>query len=213
MSGPIERTALATGLVSLAGFAAFAWLTHGFAAVTSETARRQAVAASPIAVPSLQGTDQDGRSRPLFADLGRFGPARVTIVDFVYTRCASVCRVLGDDDERLQASILSRHLENRVRLLTVSFDPAHDTSAVLHRYAVRMRADPAVWTLMRPLHAEQLPRLLAAFGVVVVKAPMEQFQHNAAFHVLDANGRLARIVDPDDVSGALDAALSLAPAS
>jgi protein SCO1/2 len=42
---------------------------------------------------------------------------------------------------------------------------------------------------------------------------MEQFQHNAAFHVLDANGRLARIVDPDDVSGALDAALSLAPAS
>jgi protein SCO1/2 len=83
----------------------------------------------------------------------------------------------------------------------------------LRRYAVRVHADPAVWTFMRPQHAEQLPGLLATFGVVVVEAPMEQFQHNAAFHVLDANGRLARIVDPDDPLGALDAALSLWPAS
>ena len=130
----------------------------------------------------------------LFAD----GAGRVTIVDFVYTRCTSVCRVLGDGGRRLQAAIVSRRLERRVRLVTVSFDPGRDSIDALQRYAMLMHADPAVWTLLRLDEAGKLEDVLAAFGIVVVAAPFEQFEHNAAFHVLDANGRLARIVDADD---------------
>ncbi len=65
--------------------------------------------------------------------------------------------------------------------------------------------------MMRPEDPRQLPALLAAFGIVVIAAPMEQFEHNAAFHVVDDSGRLARIVDADDPLGALDTAMSLAP--
>jgi protein SCO1/2 len=211
---PLALTALATFAVALAGTVAFAQLTHGFTALTSETARRDAVAAVPIEVPVLTGIDQAGRRHALFADIEpvRATP-RVTIVDFIYTRCVGVCSALDGSYQQLQAAIQARHLEDWVRLVTVSFDPLHDTPATLAQYAQQMHADPRVWTLMSPQHAEQLPGLLASFGIVVVPAPLDQFQHNAAFHVLDAQGRLARIVDLDDPQGALDAALLLVPGS
>ena len=211
---PLALTAIATSVIALSGVLAFAQLTHGFSALTSETARRDAVAAVPIEVPVLTGIDQAGRRHALFDDIDQAGSTRrVTIVDFIYTRCVGVCSALGGSYQQLQAAIQARHLEDRVRLVTVSFDPRHDTPSTLARYALQMHADPRIWTLMSPQHAEQLPGLLGSFGIVVVPAPFDQFQHNAAFHVLDGRGRLARIVDIDDAQGALDAALSLVPAA
>ena len=53
-------------------------------------------------------------------------------------------------------------------------------------------------------------RVLDMFGIVVVPAPLGQFEHNAAFHVVTPDGHLARIVDLDDPDGALRAAVGLA---
>ena len=210
MSGPLLRSAIATCAVCAIGTTAFAAVTHGFTTLTSESARRLDVIRSPRALPAIQGVDQDGRHRGLFVDAENPAThARVTIVDFIYTRCVSVCSQLGDRYQQLQAVILARHLEHAVRLVTVSFDPKHDTADALAAYATRMHIDTRVWTLVVPADPERLPDLLSAFGVVVLPAPLEQFQHNAAFHVLDRSGRLARIVDIDDRDGVLDAALSL----
>ena len=210
----VATTALATTVVALVGVLAFSLLTHGFSALTSETARRDTVAATSIGVPVLAGIDQAGRQHALFEDIDHTGPApRATIVDFIYTRCVGVCSALGGSYQQLQAAIQARHLEDRVRLVTVSFDPRHDTPSTMAQYAQQMRADPRIWTLMSPQHDEQLQGLLGSFGIVVVPAPFDQFQHNAAFHVLDTQGRLARIVDLDDPQGALDAAMSLVTAA
>lgn len=210
MNAILLRTVLATVTVALAGVAAFAQLTHGFNALTAETARRDAVERAPVDVPELPGTDQFGRVHGLLTDLDRADQApRVTIVDFIYTRCESVCSALGSAFQQLQAEIQIRHVEDKVRLLTVSFDPTHDTPETMVAYARRMHADPAIWTMMSPTRPEQLPRALAAFGIVVVPAPPDQLQHNAAFHVVDAQGRLVRIVDLNDPQSALDEALSI----
>lgn len=207
-------TALVSLAVSLAGAAAFALVTQGFTALTAETARRAAVLRSPVAIPELQGTDQTGRVHGMLADPEHTGPfPRVTIVDFVYTRCETLCSAMGSSYEQLQAEVRARHLEGKVRLLTVSFDPLHDTSTTLVQYAQRVHADPEIWTLMCPTRPEQLPRALAAFGVVVVRAPMGQLLHNSAFHVLDTRGQLVRIVDAGNPLGALDAAVSISGTS
>ena len=66
----------------------------------------------------------------------------VTIVDFVFTRCDTICPVL---------SMKMAHLDERtkdladVRLLSFSVDPAYDTPAVLAEYATHYGADPARW--------------------------------------------------------------------
>jgi protein SCO1 len=207
------RTAFATLAVVITAVAAFALVTDGFTVLTTEAARRAFVLRSPIAVPDLQGTDQIGRVHGMLADPEHAGSVpRVTIVEFVYTRCETICSAQASSYQQLQHEIRARHLQGKVRLLTVSFDPSHDTPVTLAKYAQRMHADPSIWTLISPTRSEQVQRALAAFGVVVIPAPLGQFQHNAAFHVLDGRGWLVRIVDADNPLGALDAAVSLSQA-
>jgi protein SCO1 len=211
MSAVGMRTALATALVALAGASVLTWLTHGFTSLTAESARRAAVASAPVAVPRLQGVDQSGEVRDLFSEPAAEGrPPRVAIVDFIYTRCNGVCSALGSTYQQLQTKIRERGLEDEVRLITVSFDPERDSPAALAQYAARLQADPRLWTVATPLQPAQLPELLSTFGIVVLPAELPgEFQHNAAFHVLNTEGRLARIVDIDDPMAALEEAISI----
>lgn len=201
----MTRTLVAMLAIGVIGALAFACLTHGFTVLTSETARRQAVAAEPIAVPDLWGIDQTGKRRALLDK----DDDRAVIVDFIFTRCTSVCSALGNSYQQLQADILEEHLEKEVRLVTVSFDPEHDTPAIIADYGRRFRANPETWTLLTPIDSEALRRALQAFGVVRVPAPDGQFIHNAAFNIIDRRGRLARIVDIGQPRRALAAARQL----
>jgi protein SCO1/2 len=196
------RTLIATIAVLLTGVSAFAGLTHGFSALTAETARREAVAARPIAIPALVGVDQFGSHQTMVSA----GDARVAIVDFIFTHCLSICLALGDRYQQLQAQILDAHLEQQLRLVTVSFDPEHDTPAVIANYAARMRVNPAVWTVLTPDDPAQLRAAMSTFGVIAKPADLGQFVHNAAFNIVDRHGRLARIVPIDQPRLALEAA-------
>ncbi len=201
----MSRTLIATLAVLLAGVLAFAQLTHGFSVITAEAARRQAVAVAPVPVPGLVGIDQRGARRALVDPTDH----RVMIVDFVYTRCTSICSVLGSSYQQLQSQIEIQHMEGQVRLVTVSFDPDHDSLAVIADYGERLRAHPDVWTIMRPIHAEELRSSLKAFGIVATPSGNGQFVHNAAFHIIDRRGRLARIIDIDQPQRAIAAARQL----
>lgn len=180
-------------------------------AFTTETLRRTEVAHSPTRVPDLALHDSAGdRStlRELFARGGR-----VWIVDFVYTRCQTVCTTLGSVFQQLQQQIQQRGLEGQVGLLSVSFDPTHDTPQLLGAYRDRMRMDPGIWrvvTLSSPLDRRAL---LDAFGIMVIPAPLGEFEHNAALHLVNQHGVLVRIIDYDDAAVALALALETARAA
>jgi protein SCO1 len=201
----MTRTLIVMSAIVVLGALAFARLTHNFTVLTAEAARRQAVAAAPVAVPELWGIDQTGMQRALLDKADN----RSVIVDFIFTRCTSVCSALGISYQQLQADIQEEHLENKVRLVTVSFDPEHDTPAIIAEYGRRFRANPEIWTILTPINSEALRRSLEVFGVVKVPAPYGQFIHNAAFNVLDRRGRLARIVDIGRPHKALAAAKQL----
>src|SRR3546814_924808 len=83
---------------------------------------------------------------------------------------------------------------DKVYLLSISFDPA-DTPAQLARYAQSMHADASLWQFAVMPDAAQRTAVLDAFGIMVVPAPMKQFVHNAAYHLVAPDGRLQRIVD------------------
>ncbi|MGZ3282693.1 MAG: SCO family protein, partial [Xanthobacteraceae bacterium] len=56
-----------------------------------------------------------------FADFA----GRIVLVEFIYTRCPTLCIALGTSFERMQDA-LRRSGRNDVRLLSISFDPEHD---------------------------------------------------------------------------------------
>jgi protein SCO1/2 len=204
----LTRTFAASLLVLALAMAALLEATdlgHGF---TTEALRRAAVERSPVPIPDYALTDASGRATSLRRIAGADG--RVWIVDFVYTRCRSVCSALGSVFQQLQAQIVERGLQGRVGLLSISFDPLHDDPAALRGYAQRMRMDPAVWRIATMDTVADRQRMLDAFGIMVVAAPLGEFEHNAALHIVDPDGRLVHIVDYDDPQRALETAVAAA---
>ncbi|WP_306396711.1 SCO family protein [Telluria beijingensis] len=202
-----RATALAVLAIALAGSGALYYGSSGFRAISTEAARRLEVAERPLRLPPATLSGADGATGPLADELRRDG--RITLVTFIYARCQSICRVVGSELQQMQDQIRARGAAKRVRLVTISFDPRDDARA-LGRYGRMMKTDPAVWRLYGVPDDNERRRLLDAFGVVVVPAPLGEFEHNAAFHVVDRGGRLVRILDYTEPGTALDDALARA---
>ena len=198
----------------MSAYACAAWLTHDFQVWTAEGARRLEVALLPVATPAVQVQAASGPPQPLRQMLAN--GQTVTIVDFVYTRCQTVCLALGSTYQQMQASLQSARQSNvaarRVQLMSISFDTERDDPPALADYAARLNADAAIWRMVRVPEAQNLARLLADFQVVVVPSSQGDFEHNAALLVVDTQGRLVRIFDYADHQLALDYARYLAAA-
>ena len=201
------RTALATLALALLGWWSAAWITQDFQVWTAEGARRLTVIEQPVAAPkvALAGPGLIDADLPTWLT----GAGRATIVDFVYTRCPTVCTTLGSEFQQLQRALASDSTDG-VKLLSISFDPNHDDAATLQRYAMQWRADPTHWAIATVRDADQLQRLLAAFQVMVIDDGKGGYEHNAALLVIDGRGRLVRIFDDTELELALNYARSVA---
>ena len=208
------KTAVVSACMALAAYASAAWLTHDFQVWTAEGARRLEVALLPVATPAVQVQAPSGPSKPLRRLLA--DEQTVTIVDFIYTRCQTVCLALGSTYQQMQSSLQSARATDvaarRVQLLSISFDIQRDDQQAMADYAARLNVDAAIWHLVRVPNPSDLARLLADFQVVVVGSSQGDFEHNAALLVVDSHGRLVRIFDYADHQLALDYARYLAAA-
>lgn len=189
---PGKSRVAATALVTLLGLGMFWWGTDGFAAFTAEGARRVAVLRAPRGLPTVLLEDQDGRAFSLQEYRGR-----LLAVEFIYTRCATICRSLGTAFRQVRDHLPPAALGRDVALLSISFDPERDDAASLQAYGHAFGADGAHWRLARVSRPADLAPLLAAFGVVVIADGMGGFEHNAAIHLLGRDGKLAQISDID----------------
>jgi protein SCO1 len=203
------RTAIVCLLLALGGYASAAWLTHGFRVWTAEGVRRLELALEPVPAPAVlvEGPATAHAALPTLLADGR----SVTIVDFFYTRCETVCLSLGSTFQQLQAALQADSRATDVKLLSIGFDP-RDSTADLRAYAARLQADPRHWRFVQAADGEQTARLLPAFQVTVVPAGRGDFEHNAALLVVDPRGRLVRVFDIAEQQLALDYARHLAGA-
>ncbi|MDZ4253010.1 MAG: SCO family protein [Sulfuritalea sp.] len=183
---------VASGLVALLGSGVFWSATDGFTAFTAETARRADVLRSPRSLPATALEDQDGRRFSLQDYRGR-----LLAVEFIYTRCTTICRSLGMAFRQVRERLPAQALGRDVVLLSISFDAARDDPASLKAYCQAFGADGAHWRIARIHRPADVAPLLAAFGVVVIADGRGGFEHNAAIHLLGRDGKLAQISDID----------------
>jgi len=198
------RTGIASLAICVAGGALLWRGTDGFRALTSEAARRRAIAESPRAVPVVELEDQDGLPFTLADYRGQ-----PVVVDFIYTGCGAVCPLLSDGFRRLdraEQAVPRSDDRRRLQLVSVTFDSL-DTPARLREYASHYQADGRLWRFARVRNARDLAPLLRSFGIIVISDGRGGFQHNSAVHVLDRQGRLARLLDvgatPNEVARAV----------
>ena len=93
-------------------------------------------------LPDAAFVDQDGQRRSLASYKGS-----TVVLTFIYTTCPlpTFCPLMDQHFASLQRALPA---DSRVQLLSVSFDPATDTPAVLKKHASKVGADPKRWTIL-----------------------------------------------------------------
>ena len=157
-------------------------------------------------VPDETFIDQDGNAVRL-SDL----KGSAVLVTFIYTRCPlpDFCPRMDRKFAAVQRAVKDGVFQQRVRLLSVSFDPAYDSPAVLREHAARVGADSKVWTYVTA-PADRVDAFGARLGLDVIRNPKNpaDITHNLRTAVIDREGRLVTVLNgngwtPDEAITAL----------
>jgi protein SCO1/2 len=148
-------------------------------------------------MPDVALIDQQDRRRSLAEWKGA-----TTLITFIYTRCPlpSFCPLMDQHFVTLQRAVANvSTLRGRVKLISVSIDPAFDTPRVLAAHAARVKADPAVWTFLTG-DVGTIDHLAAQFGVGVLRDPQDatNITHNLRTTLIGSDGRLDKIYSGND---------------
>ncbi len=125
--------------------------------------------AGSYALPSLgpaadgEVLTTDGGSTTLFETFGD----RTVLLSFVYASCSDVagCPLATAVLHRVQRRLREAPgLRDRLRLVSLSFDPVRDTPAVMTRYGASFRDEEVPWTFLTTASQRSIAPLLAAYG-------------------------------------------------
>jgi protein SCO1 len=164
---------------------------HGKAPAAGPTSQR--TPAPGDEVPDFHLTNQDGKRVSLKEYRGK-----VVLLTFIYTRCPfpDFCPRVSSHFAEIDKQISSdRDLAGRTHLLSVSFDPEHDTPKVLRDYAfsVAHTRDGVLfkeWEFAVPSAAD-LPAM-ADFFALTYKPENGLITHDLSTTVIAPDGKIAR---------------------
>lgn len=154
-------------------------------------------------VPEFALTERSGRTVTREDLLGR--PA---VVDFFFTNCTGPCPVLTANMRKLQDELAG----TRVRLVSISVDPGHDTPEVLSEFADALGADPERWWFLTGEETKVFELVRGGFLMAVERAeegqapPGQEVTHATRFVVVDAEGAMRGAFEGQDPEGVAAAA-------
>jgi protein SCO1 len=168
----------------------------------------------PIVKPAADGDVLDSQSRPL--RLRELTHGRITVMSFIYTRCAAVKACPYATGVLMNLHRLSADdaaLAKEMRLVSMSFDPANDTPERMAGYATLAAACPtaASWQFITTHSQKELQLILDAYGQAVDKKknqfdPAGPLNHTLRVFLIDRDGNIRNIYS----TGTLDVRLVLA---
>ena len=129
-------------------------------------------------------TDQNGKTFLLEERRGQ-----PMLISMFYTSCQFVCPMLIEALKATEAK-LSEEERAHLAVMMVTFDPVHDTVAVLKRTAGERQVDSDRWTLART-DAKTVRKLAAVLGIQYRALANGDFNHTTALILIDAEGRIA----------------------
>jgi len=146
-------------------------------------------------VPDFVLTNQDGKKFHLYAPNGA-----VTLLTFIYTRCpfASYCPLVSHNFAQIYAATRSNP---KVRLVSVSFDPKHDTPPVLRKYGNTFTATTGRSPFDRWQFATAAPQELgkvANFFGVFYELKNGEFVHSLTTAVIAPDGTIYKWYEGSD---------------
>ena len=168
----------------------------------------------PVIKPAADGDVIDAGGKPV--RLRELTRGRITVLSFIYTRCAAAkaCpHATGVLNQLHRLSQEDPSLAKELRLVSMSFDPAHDTPERMASYSTwaRGRTNAAEWHFVTSRSQTELKPILEAYGQAVSRKsnaydPTGPLNHTLRVFLIDFEGRVRNIYS----SGTLDSRLVLA---
>ena len=168
----------------------------------------------PVVKPAGDGALLDSTGKAL--NLRELIRGRLTVLSFIYTRCSAAkgCPyAVGVLDQIHTLSANDPALAKNLRLVSLSFDPGHDTPERLAVYAegVREKESGCEWRFATAKSPAELDSILKAYGQAVDKRsnpndPQGPLSHLLRVYLIDRESRIRNIYS----AGTLDPRLLLA---
>lgn len=123
---------------------------------------------------------------------------KVLLVSFIFTTCNGSCPATTHRMAMVQRELRERGLckEGRVRLLSITLDPARDTPEVLRNYLRAYDADPTCWTFLTGPR-DTVEKTIADWGMWARPAANGQLDHPSRIFLVDTQGRIREIYNLD----------------
>lgn len=111
---------------------------------------------------------------------------KLVMLSFIYTTCSDICHLATYELHQVMTELKQDPVfSDQVRLITLSFDPDHDTPEVMHRYAQSMECDTSTWVFLTTSSHTELQPILDGYGQYIVRERDAAGKVTGAFmHVL-----------------------------
>ncbi len=117
---------------------------------------------------------------------------KVLIVDFIFTRCATVCIPMTANMTELQEKLQEENLE--AEIISISVDPDVDTPEILKEYVLGYGGDLSNWTLLTGYAQQFIEDYAFNNFKTAVKKPEEgdQVIHGSSYFLVNQQGNVIK---------------------
>ncbi len=134
-------------------------------------------------------------------------------ITFIFTRCPfpTFCPLMSNNFRTVQDALLKNPGgPTNWQLLTLTFDPEFDTPDKLKDYAARYGCNPEHWSFLTGALIE-VTALGEQFGLLFWREPSAGISHNLRTVIVDARGRVQKIIPenkwtPDELAAEIEKA-------
>lgn len=135
-------------------------------------------------IPEFSFVNQEGQMKGKADMLGK-----ITVVDFFFTSCPSICPVMSKEMERVNDMFRD---EPVVQILSISIDPEYDTPEILKEYADKHNAEAGKWDFLSgdKLATYELARCGFVIPTIDGFGVPDDFVHSDKFILVDELGRI-----------------------
>jgi protein SCO1/2 len=164
-----------------------AW-TLGFSAFTSYSYALIKAGPLPRAAPDISFVDQFGNERRLASLRGRY-----ILLHVFYGTCLTICPIVIEEVRQLYSGLPTGQ-RDKLMILSVSVDPAHDTTERL----LELWHDAGAfegWIMAQPADAST-DRVAREFGIWIFAKSDGTINHAADLFLIDPGGRIVRVFSP-----------------
>ncbi|NIP30891.1 MAG: hypothetical protein GTO02_13915 [Candidatus Dadabacteria bacterium] len=141
-------------------------------------------------LPDVQLEDFNGEEF-VFSSL----KGNVVILSYIYTNCPDICHMTSSKLNRMKSNF-NKKMNEKVSIVSISFDPDRDTPDVLRMHAKQMNLDMNNWVFVTG-KSENILKVLSEVGIdPKVEGNVNEegytFSHRDRISIADKNGQIRK---------------------